>query len=181
MSKWGPVRSVILRDLYWDQHCSTSLSVTGREGLRQVCCDTDLCGAGDTLEGRDAILSGLDRHERWDCGNLRKFRKVKHKVLHLGQGNAKHKYRLGSEWIESSPKERIWVLMVNMTWQCPLAAQKAICVLGCIKSCVANRLREMTLLLCSALMKPHLECCIQLWSPQPKKEIHLLGSVQRRP
>ena len=34
-----------------------------------------------------------------------KFNKAKGKALHMGQGNSKHKYRLGDEWIESSPVE----------------------------------------------------------------------------
>jgi len=35
-----------------------------------------------------------------------KFHKAKSKVLHLGKGNPKHRYRLGEEWFESSPEER---------------------------------------------------------------------------
>ena len=49
----------------------------------------------------------------------------------------------------------------DMSQQCALAAQKAKCVLGCIKRCVTRMLREVVLFLCSALVRPHLENCAQ--------------------
>jgi len=128
--------------------------------------DTKLCGVVDTLGGRDAIQRDLERLERWACANLMKFNKSKCKVLHMGQGNPKHKYRPCGEWIDSSLKEKDLGVLVdkqlNMTQQCVLIAQKASRILGCMKSSVASRSREGILPLCFTLLRPHLESCIQL-------------------
>ncbi|GAB0197256.1 hypothetical protein GRJ2_002190900 [Grus japonensis] len=100
------------------------------------------------------------------------------KVLHVGWRNPKHDYRLGEEWIESSPEEKdLGVLIdekLNMSRKCALAAQKANRVLGRIKSGVTSRSREVILPLCSALVRPHLEYCVQLWGPQYRRDMELL-------
>jgi len=70
---------------------------------------------------------------------------------------------------------------LNMSWQCVLAAQKANCILGCIRRSMASRAREGILPLYSALIRPHLESCIQLWSPHHRKDMDVLEQVQRRP
>ena len=114
----------------------------------------------------------------WACANPMRLNKAKCKVLHLGWGKSKHKHRLGREWIESSPEEKDLGVLVDekfsMRWQCVLAAQKARHNLGCIKRSIASRSREGILPLYSALVRPHLKYCIQLWGPPHKKNMDIL-------
>ncbi|PKU43407.1 hypothetical protein llap_6291 [Limosa lapponica baueri] len=94
--------------------------------------------------------------------------------------------RLGGEWDESSPEKKDLGVLVdkklkklNMTQQFVLTAQKGNYILGCIKRSVASRSKEVILPLYSALVRPHLEYCVQFWNPQHKKDMDLLERVQR--
>lgn len=69
---------------------------------------------------------------------------------------------------------------LNMTWQHALAAQKAKCALGYIKSSMGSRARERIPLLYSTIMRHDLDYCVLLWGPQRKKDIDLLQRVQRK-
>ncbi|GAB0175623.1 mitochondrial enolase superfamily member 1 [Grus japonensis] len=111
-----------------------------------------------------------------------KFNKEKCKVLHLGKNKSMHQYMIGAIQLEINLAEKDTGVLVdtklNMGQQDALVVKKANGILGCIRKSVTSRLREVTLPLYSALVRPYLEYCVQFLTPQYKRDMDILETDQ---
>ena len=110
-----------------------------------------------------------------------RFNKKKCRVLHLGGKNCLYQQRLEDDLLERSSSEKDLKVLVDdrlaMRQKCALGAKMQ---MEFMKRSMTSRSREVILPLYSALVRPHLEYCIQFWSPQYKNDRDLLETVPQR-
>ena len=95
-----------------------------------------------------------------------------------------HTFLLDGQLLETVSEEKDFgVIMKNdrkVSSQCIKVVKTANQVLCMIKRTITHKTRENLLHLYKSLVRPHLEYCLQVWSPYLKKDIDLLEGLQRR-
>ena len=134
----------------------------------------------DNIKGQ----KNLDKLIGWSDRNDMQFNENKCSVLHIGSNNPKFNYSMNGVWLESSDVEKDLGVFVDnrlkFSKQCLDARNKANRMLGFISRNVAHRSKEVIKTLYNAYVRPHLEYCVQAWSPHYQKDLTMLEKVQRR-
>ena len=139
--------------------------------FRKVTNDTDKQSLQDDL------YKLVKWSEKWKM--LLNFRKCK--CIHIGHGNMDEEYKMGDAALGRTTQEKdlgvTFSADMKVSEQCGIAASKGNQILGLIRRTVTYKEKQP---LYKAIVRPHLEYCIQAWWPYRKKDIDKLERIQRR-
>jgi hypothetical protein len=146
--------------------------------------DTKIYGKVGTSQGIEALRKDLESLSEWSDKWQMKFNIDKCKVMHFGAKNPEVEYNMNNVKLEVISEEKDLGVVISNTFkvskQCAKAASKGNQILGLIKRTFISKEKNVLLNLYKALVRPHLEYCIQAWRPHLVKDINLIEKVQRR-
>ena len=155
-----------------------------RSCIEMFADDAKIFKAMLTEEDRSDFQENLNNLQSWANTWKMKFNADKCKVLHLGNQNQQHEYRMCDTSLEAVREEKDLGVIVDeklkFDTHTETQANKANKVLGLIRRTFDHLDEEMLVLLYRSLVRPHLEYCHPVVYPQYMKQEKMLEAVQRR-
>ena len=146
--------------------------------------DAKLGGRVDDKRYIISIQEDLNRLVKWTEKWQMNFNLSKCKVMHIGHSNEKNIYQMDSIKLKETNSEKdLGIVITNnfkSTNHCIQVEKKCNRLLGYIKRQFLYRNKNIVVTLYKSLILPHLEYCVQFWSPSLKKDIDRLERVQAR-
>ena len=134
--------------------------------------------------GNVTLQNDLNAVLEWANKWKMEFNVDKCKIMHLGHNNPKATYSMGGSNLQETEEERdLGVIIDNKLdfgSHIRNIVSKANKVLGMIRVSFSCLNIPMMYNLYTALVRPLLEYCVQVWSPYKRKYIDLIEGVQRR-
>ena len=142
--------------------------------FRKVTNDTD----------KQSLQDDLDKLVKWSEKWQMLFNFRKCKCIHIGHGNMDEEYKMGYAVLGRTTQEKdlgvTFSTDMKVSEQCGIAASKGNKILGLIRRTITYKEKQLIVPLYKAIVRPHLEDCIQAWRPYRKKDIDKLERIQRR-
>ena len=146
--------------------------------------DTKLFRKVNTDGDKQHLQNDLDRLVKWSEKWQMLFNLGKCKCIHTGHRNLNVNYRMGDTVLGTTVKEKDLGVTISadmkVSEQCGIAASKGNQILGLIRRNITYKGKKLIIPLYKAIVRPHLEYCIQAWRPYRKKDIDTLERIQRR-
>ena len=130
------------------------------------------------------MQNDIDRLLKWSDEWLLGFNSSKCKVMHVGGKNPCYQYTMNGNVIETVHEEKDLGVLIDdklsfSKYICNTAA-KANRILGLIRRTFTYISKESFIILYKTYVRPHLEYCVQVWSPYLQRDKDALEKVQRR-
>ena len=98
--------------------------------------------------------------------------------------NMDEEYKMGDAVLGRATQEKdlgvTFSADMKVSEQCGIVASKGNQFLGLIRRTIMYKEKQLIVPLYKAIVRPHLEYCIQAWRPYRKKDIDKLERIQRR-
>ena len=146
--------------------------------------DTKVFRKVKSVEDISHLQNDLDKLIEWSEKWQMLFNYDKCHCLQIGYHNVHREYEMGNTTLGQSEKEKDLGVIISadmkVSEQCNIAAKKGNRMLGFIRRHICNRDKSLIIPIYKAIVRPHLEYCIQAWRPHLRKDIDLIEKVQRR-
>ena len=146
--------------------------------------DTKLFRKVKEIGDKKKLQDDIDKLVKWSEKWQMLFNFGKCKCLHTGSGNTGENYEMGGTILSKTVKEKDLGVTMNanmkVSEQCRIAASKGNQVLGMIRRNITYKDKSLIIPLYKAIVRPHLEYCIQAWNPYLRKDVDMLEKIQRR-
>ena len=156
--------------------------VTGK--ILKCADDTKLFRKVKDIGDKQNLQYDIDKLIKWSEKWQMLFNFGKCKCLHTGSGNTGMNYEMGGTILSKTVKEKDLGVTMNanmkVSEQCRIAASKGNQILGMIRRNITYKEKSLIIPLYKAIVRPHLEYCIQSWNPYLRKDVDMLEKIQRR-
>ena len=146
--------------------------------------DTNVSRQATNNTDKQSLQDDLDKLVKWAEKWQMLFNFGKCKCIRIGHGNVDEEYKMGDAVLSRTTKEKdlgvTFSADMNVSEQCGIAASKGNQIIVLIRRTITYKEKQVIAPLYKAIVRPHLEYCIQAWRPCRKKDIDELERIQRR-